>query len=250
MAVPELTRRAAGLPPLGGADGEALRDGLLAQPVNAISSFGLAAAGVAIFLAARARRGSQLDAGVFAAALTAAGLGSVDYHGTQTRAAHWSHDVGLVAALAFVATYDAGRTLGWSTTERHVALAAIVGASGLTAAVVPGSGALLGLAAGGAAAAGEVSTVVKDGLPRGREAKLLGGAAAALGLGATAYVLGRSGGVAAHPRSPVPGHAVWHVLTAVSLAAWGAARLVPAKRRLRVVPDPVELDDDLARRNA
>jgi hypothetical protein len=243
--MPDLTRRAAGLPPLGGADGEALGAGLLVQPVNAVSSFGLAAAGIAILLASRARKGDQVDAGVFAGALVAAGLGSVDYHGTQTRAAHWSHDVGLVAALAFVATYDAGRTLGWSSTERHVALAAIVGASGLTAAVVPGSGALLGLAAGGAAASAEVAAVVKDGLPRGRDAKLLGGAAAALGLGATAYVLGRSGGPASSPRSPVPGHAVWHVLTAVSLAAWGAARLVPAKRHLQVVPDPVEADDDL-----
>jgi hypothetical protein len=55
-------------------------------------------------------------------------------------------------------------------------------------------------------------------------------------------VLGRSGGPAAHPSSPIPGHAVWHLLTATSLAAWGTARLVPPKRRLRVVPDPVEQD--------
>ena len=246
MAVPALTRRAAGLHPLGGADGEALGSGLLVQPINSISSIGLAVAGIATFLAARARRGSQVDAGVFAVALTAAGLGSVDYHGTQTRLAHWSHDVGLVAALAFVATYDAGRTLGWSPTQRHVALAATVAAAGATAAVAPESGAVLGVAVGGAAAAAEVATLVREGLPDRRDRRLLGVSAAVLGLGVAAYVLGRSGGPAAHPSSPVPGHAVWHVAAAVSLAAWGAARLVPLKRRLHVVPDRVQLDDVVA----
>jgi hypothetical protein len=240
MAVPALTRRAAGLQPLGGADGEALGSGLLVQPINSVSSFGLAAAGLAIFFAARARRGSTVDAGVFAAALTAAGLGSVDYHGTQTRLAHWSHDVGLVAALAFVATYDAGRTLGWSPAQRHVALAATIASAGVTSVVAPESGAALGLAVGGAAAAAEVATLAREGLPSRRDRCLLGLSAGVLGLGAAAYVLGRSGGPAAHPASPVPGHAVWHLLTATSLAAWGAARLVPPKRRLHVVPDPAE----------
>jgi hypothetical protein len=243
--MPELTRRAVGLEPLGGADGEALGAGLLVQPINAISSFGLAAAGLAIFVAARARKGSPLDAGVFAAAVAAAGLGSVDYHGTQTRVAHWSHDVGLVAALAFVATYDAGRTLGWTSTQRHVALSAIVGASGVTSAAVPESGAALGLVVGGAAGAAELATLAREGLPVARDRTLLALAAGTFGLGVGAYVLGRSGGPAAHPRSPIPGHAIWHVLTAVSLAAWGAARLVPPKRRLHVVPDPADHPDDL-----
>ena len=234
--MPELNRRAVGLAPLGGSDGEVLGTGLLVQPVNAVSSFGLAAGGLALLVAARVRRGSTLDAGVFAAALAAAGLGSVDYHGTQTRVAHWSHDVGLVAALAYVATYDAGRTLGWSATQRHVALAAIVGASGATAAAVPGSGAVLGAAVGGAAAAAELTTLAREGLPRGRDAKLLGAAVATFGGGLGAYVLGRTGGPAAHPRSRLPGHAVWHLLTAASLATWGWARIVPPRRRLHIVP--------------
>lgn len=239
----DLTRRAAGLPPLGGSDGEALGTGLLVQPVNALSSVGLAVAGVAILLATRARGGRTADAAVFAGALTAAGLGSVDYHGPQTRLAHWSHDVGLVAALAFVATYDAGRTLGWSSTQRHVALAATVAAAGASAAVAPGSGALLSVVVGGAAVGAEVTTFLREGLPERRDRRLLGLSVAVLGAGAVAYVLGRTGGPAAHPRSPLPGHAAWHLLTAGALAAWGTARLVPPRRHLRAVPDPVDQEE-------
>jgi hypothetical protein len=50
-------------------------------------------------------------------------------------------------------------------------------------------------------------------------------AAAAFGAGALANVLTRTGAPLCQPDSPVQGHAGWHVLTAVALAAWlGSAR--------------------------
>jgi hypothetical protein len=52
------------------------------------------------------------------------------------------------------------------------------------------------------------------------------GVASALGLGA--YALGRTAGPACDPASVLQPHAVWHVLMAVALGAWGTALWAPA----------------------
>jgi len=51
---------------------------------------------------------------------------------------------------------------------------------------------------------------------------------AALAAGLTGYVLGRTGGPLCRPDSLLQPHALWHVLTAVAMAAWGADRLPTA----------------------
>ncbi|MGV1007038.1 MAG: hypothetical protein ACOYBY_00320 [Dermatophilaceae bacterium] len=48
-------------------------------------------------------------------------------------------------------------------------------------------------------------------------------AAATLAAGTTAYLLGRTGSPLCRPDSVLQLHAVWHLLAAVSFAAWGAA---------------------------
>lgn len=48
---------------------------------------------------------------------------------------------------------------------------------------------------------------------------------AALAVGVTAYLVGRTGGSLCRPDSLLQPHALWHLLTAVAMAAWAADRL-------------------------
>jgi hypothetical protein len=75
----------------GGSDCEALREGLLGQPVNAVSSLAYVVAGLWVL-----RRGGPVGPGV---ALGLVGLGSVLYHGPMPPGAGPAHD-GSIAALA------------------------------------------------------------------------------------------------------------------------------------------------------
>jgi hypothetical protein len=96
---------------LGAGDCERLGDGLIAQPVNTASALAYVAVGA--WLAARGLRagpgrGPLL---VFGLAVGLAGVGSVDYHGTGSPAAHLLHDGGLYAVAGFVAVTEVARRL-------------------------------------------------------------------------------------------------------------------------------------------
>ena len=75
------------------ADCELLHDGLLDEPVNALSSLAYVAAGAWVWRHDR-RQG---------AALIAVGIGSFAYHGFGGRAAHALHDVTILLLLVLVA---------------------------------------------------------------------------------------------------------------------------------------------------
>ncbi|MFV0316088.1 MAG: hypothetical protein ACK5O2_03890 [Microthrixaceae bacterium] len=86
---------------LGDSDCEALRSGLLAQPVNAVSSLGYVAAGAWFSTRITSLPRSQRPAaGAYGAALVLSGLGSVAYHGPQFSGAQWLHDLPIVALVA------------------------------------------------------------------------------------------------------------------------------------------------------
>jgi hypothetical protein len=74
---------------LGGSDCEALRDGVLGQPVNSVSSLAYVAAGAYVL-----HRGGPRGP---AWALALVGLGSVLYHGPMPPGAELVHDASLVA---------------------------------------------------------------------------------------------------------------------------------------------------------
>jgi hypothetical protein len=76
---------------LGGSDCEAVRDAVLGQPVNSLSSLAYVAAGAYVL-----RRGGPR---VPAVALMAVGVGSVAYHGPMPPGAEALHD-GSIAVLA------------------------------------------------------------------------------------------------------------------------------------------------------
>jgi hypothetical protein len=85
---------------LGGSDCEALQEGLLGQPVNAVSSLAYVAAGLWVL-----RRGGPA---VPAVALGLVGVGSVLYHGPMPPGARLAHD-GSIIALAGAAAVVAWR---------------------------------------------------------------------------------------------------------------------------------------------
>src|SRR6266511_2456028 len=58
---------------------------------------------------------------------------------------------------------------------------------------------------------------------RGRTARVI--VLTALAVGLTAYLLGRTGGPLCRPESLLQPHALWHLLTAVAMAGWGADRI-------------------------
>jgi hypothetical protein len=82
-------------------DCERIRDGVLAQPVNAVTSlaYGAAAAGM-IPLAKRSRGRHRVAFIGYGASLAAVSLGSVAYHGPQPRWARNVHDTSIMAAFA------------------------------------------------------------------------------------------------------------------------------------------------------
>jgi hypothetical protein len=80
---------------LGGSDCEAVRDAVLAQPVNSVSSLAYVVAGAWVL-----RRGGPA---VPAVALAAVGVGSLLYHGPMPPAAGIVHDGSIVALALAVA---------------------------------------------------------------------------------------------------------------------------------------------------
>jgi len=91
---------------LGAGDCERLHDGLIAQPVNTASALAYVAVGA--WLVGRGHRGTV----AFGLAVAAAGVGSVDYHGTGSAAARLLHDGGLYAVVGLVAWHEVARRVG------------------------------------------------------------------------------------------------------------------------------------------
>jgi hypothetical protein len=101
--------RAADLP-LGAADCEAWRAGLLGQPTNAISALAFVVA--AAWLISRVRgtvRPPRWPALLVAVAVAATGVGSVLYHGVGGRVAHVLHDLSVAAVVAALLVVEVAR---------------------------------------------------------------------------------------------------------------------------------------------
>jgi hypothetical protein len=85
----------------GASDCEQLSEGLLAQPVNTLSSFAYVFAGA--WIAFRAPGGIGR---VFGGLVALTGLGSVAYHGWDGRAVGLAHDLTIVAVGVFIAGFE------------------------------------------------------------------------------------------------------------------------------------------------
>jgi hypothetical protein len=112
---------------LGLSDCESIRDGLLAQPVNAVSSLAfVAAAGAVLRLAGREGGPRGAIVGAYGASLLAVGVGSFAYHGPQPAWAQQAHDapIPVVVFLALVVLAGA-----WRVRERRQRGIRVLGAT-------------------------------------------------------------------------------------------------------------------------
>ena len=97
---------------LGAGDCERLHDGLIAQPVNTASALAYVAVGA--WLAGRGLRAGPGRGPLvaFGLVVTAAGAGSVDYHGPGSPAARLLHDGSLYLVVGLVAWREVTRWVG------------------------------------------------------------------------------------------------------------------------------------------
>ncbi|HUG84145.1 MAG TPA: hypothetical protein VMM13_06250, partial [Euzebya sp.] len=106
-----------------GSDCERIRPGLVAQPVNTVSSLAFVVAAVPIWRWARTAGDRSWQRVAVSAA--AAGLGSAAYHGPGGRLGKASHDLGVLAlAATAVGALAAGRRRGGSA-DRSVVVVAV-----------------------------------------------------------------------------------------------------------------------------
>jgi hypothetical protein len=118
---------------LGGSDCEQALAGLLAQPINALSSLAFIPAGVLTIVAAmRATGRLRLHLAVYGSALIGVGLGSFAYHGPQPAWAGRAHDgsiiLALVAAILLAATAGGRRNRIWRTGPGRLSAALVAAA--------------------------------------------------------------------------------------------------------------------------
>ncbi len=175
-------------------DCELIGNGLLGQPVNALSSLAFVVVALLIF---RTRP-------LLAVVAAAVGLGSFLFHGPMPGWAQWTHDVSLAAvpvALAFE------NRLRWA--------AVCVAAVAILFAAAPGSSVVITLGLLGMAA-----VVVARSQPTPIPWEALG----LLVVGASLNGLSRTTGPLCDPDSLLQGHALWHILGAGALYLWARAR--------------------------
>jgi hypothetical protein len=205
---------------LGESDCEEIRPGLVAQPANAASSLAYVAAGC--WVAAGGIRSRRPAAVAFGALLGAVGVGSVLYHGPCPPGAQQAHDTSLAAALGVMVLHNAAAVTGRAGLVRGSAQLAAAAAAAVP--VLPSArltNPVVGML-GATALATEVATL-RGGRPREPAAVVAG----CMALGGLVHGLSRTGGPLCRPRSLLQGHAVWHGLSAVALAAWARGALLP-----------------------
>lgn len=210
-----------GLDGLGATDCEAIGAGLLAQPVNALSSLAYVVVGGWLLWLIRSDARTT-GARAFAAALVGVGVGSFAFHGPMFAGAQFVHD--LTIAGVFVVVLAAGRAAAgsWSDGSLAAAVAALVLVAAVVLLIAPGGAVLLIALLAVGAAASEVARFRADARPVSSRGParlrwvLLGAVAAAV-----INVAGRTGGPLCDPESLLQGHAAWHIATAVALGAYG-----------------------------
>ena len=212
---------------MGATDCEVLRDGLIAQPANTLSSLAFVVVGAWIVVRGHRSAGHLRPwALLFGAAVAANGVGSVAFHGPGTAAGRWVHDLAIVAVLLVVIAYDTAALRRWSfATGTTVVAVGLLAAGGLLAVAPASSSYFLALAI--PAAVAEVA-VYRAGLrtppwQRMTRAPAFYGVTAVLAVGAVAGTLGRTDGLLCRPESWAQGHALFHVAMAVVLGAWAVS---------------------------
>jgi hypothetical protein len=188
-------------------------DGFWGQPANSVTSLAFVVSGMAI-LAGRRRAGEGRIP--YAVLVIGVGAGSLIQHGPNPAWQVYAHDLPLAGVLAFVAVDTAadltGRKLSAAWWLTPTVLMVPVVAAGPTAST----------AVQGALATVAIGLNLYRAWVRPRLRRTLLTSLVLLGVGALVGTLGDRTSLC-RPESLIQGHAVWHVLAALSL--W---RLAPA----------------------
>lgn len=209
---------------IGESDCEELGDGLLAQPVNAVTSatYGL----IGVWLIVRAWRGPRPTRWlqvVYALTLIVVGIGSIAFHGPQPGWAKLVHDAPIATALVFILLYDLQLLIGWRPWVTLTAYGALV------VAVFAGFelDSTIGIAVTALVVVGAVVAevlVIRRGLrtrpPWMATWKWYGVMGLVLAAAGLANVLGRTGAPLCDADSPLQLHGLWHMMTAVVFGLW------------------------------
>jgi hypothetical protein len=202
---------------IGESDCERIGSGLLAQPVNAVSSMVFAVFGVIILFSVRAKSGvERTNRLLFGSLMVATGMGSVLFHGPQGAASHFLHDATFLVTVIALTTMNLAGRFGW-TQQRSWATIGIATASvAMLLLLWPSS---TNIVAGVAVAAlvGVDILLHSSGLIRSR---WWISSVIAMGLAIAFFVVGRTGGPLCNSSSLFQGHAMWHILSATALWAY------------------------------
>ncbi|HZB40628.1 MAG TPA: ceramidase domain-containing protein [Ilumatobacter sp.] len=209
---------------MGGSDCEHIGQGLLGQPVNAVST--LAYVIVAVLLLWRVlgvRPRASLT--IYAVIVAGIGFGSVMFHGPMPSWGRFAHDLTIAAVLAFVIAFDASLVRAATVRMTLVIFAALVGVSAVVLVVSPdASNAVVAVFVGGAAGAELVVIRLASSRTTAPTPVWILGAAVLI-VGAVLNGLGRTDAPFCDPDSVVQFHALWHALTAFVLWLYGTAVL-------------------------
>jgi len=202
---------------MGGSDCESIGTGLLAQPINTVSSLAYTVIGVLIFGWAFSVPGKERSYRlVFGVLLALTGIGSVLFHGPQVGVSQFTHDATFLVALWFLAAVNVADRMLWSSARRWAVIAGGSGAIGLVLWLSPTITNVVMVLGVVALVASDVS------LRRHGRATSAWFVASfvAIGLAVAMFVLGRTGSPYCDPDALFQGHAVWHLLGAFSLGSY------------------------------
>lgn len=206
---------------IGESDCEELGDGLLVQPINALSSFAYVAVGVAIAIVASRRASRPVDSYVYAACVAAVGLGSVAFHGPQPTGSRVMHDLPILITAIFILCHDLGLLVPRFPRVLVAFGGGAVAATALTLVSVDAGTVATGLVL---VAVGVAEILIhRRGLrsegETGQPVLTWAIIGVALVAGAS-WLLGRTDSPVCEPDGLLQFHGVWHVVSAVIFGLW------------------------------
>ena len=205
---------------LGETDCEAIRDGFLAQPVNALSSLAFSLVGLVLLgWAARATATERAVRYAFVVAMVATGLGSFLYHGPQTPGSGFLHDITFLVALLIIGLANLSTWRGWPSRRLWVVLVVLTGLAAVVLALYPTVTNVLTAIAVVILLAGDLGMHRVGGIDGRWYAVALGSLAMAF----VFFLIGRTGSPLCDPDTVIQGHGAWHVFSAVFLGAYAVA---------------------------
>jgi hypothetical protein len=202
---------------IGESDCELIGTGLLAQPVNAVSSLAYVVVGVIVLYSAfRSEDEERSVRSVFGSLLIASGIGSLLFHGPQGPASRMIHDSTFILTVLFIALTNLAGVFGWSRRNQWTVFSLTGALAIVTLGLMPSSTNLL-------AAASVVVLIVGDVLGHRAGAirmRWWAASVTAMAVAAVLFIVGRTGSPLCDSASLFQGHALWHVLSAGALWAY------------------------------